>query len=622
MDSPSNDSKEQPTNQPKQPGSNAGDPVGPPPNPRETSIPSMPANQEFNPSLVNIESHEDAFSDGDSSLSPITEAGVNKPEPEMHINRPPSWFKRFITSKKLWLTLLVLLVALIGAWFVQPSRVWIVNTIGLRVPVTVVTKTAAAVGKPSAVLQKTTVKLNSLQASSDDSGQAKFSAPYGQANISAQKAGYKDAAASEFYDFDPFFGLLGGKSNNQTQVDLQLVSVGIPIKFKAVSWLTSKPIIDGSFKVGDVVAKSDDQGMISLDVAPTDAKTITVEATAAGYTDKQVQLKIQADPIQQITLVPAGKDYFISKSSGQLGVYSSDLDGNNVQQVVAPSASETADIDFSVSPSGKYAVLASTREAKHNASNKLVQKLYVVNLASGSLSSVDEGLWFDFADWSGDTLTYTTTADSATQRLASIDASSGKKTDLSTAASYGQVRVSLNSAIYTLNHAAGSADAGNDPTLNIVPLAGGTEKNIGNKVSAVTQTDYDRIVYQGSDNAWHEYNVNTSASSNVSAPASANRVFLGANSADGQNRLFVDKVDGITTLFVKSVANGKEQKLYGAAGLTKPVRWSGNLVVFRVSDSTQTADYVTSLDSGQTAKKIGDATASTSPQSNTYFSFN
>lgn len=622
MDSPSNDSKDQPTNQPKQPGSNAGDPVGPPPNPRETSMPAMPVNQEFNSSLVDIESHEDAFGDDDATQNPIAEAGVNKPEPEMHINQPRGWFKRFITSKKLWLTLLILLVVLIGAWFVQPSRVWIVNTLGLHVPVTVSTKTAAVTGKPSAVLQKTTVNLNNLQASSDDSGQAKFNSPYGQANIKAQKPGYKDATVSEFYDFDPFFGLLGGKSSNQTQVDLQLVSVGIPVKFKAVSWLTGKPIIDGSFKVGDVVAKSDDQGTISLDVAPTDAKTVTVSATAAGYADKQVQLKIQADPVQQITMVPAGKDYFISKSSGQLGVYSSDLDGNNVQQVIAPSANETSGIDFSVSPSGKYAVLASTREAKRNASNNLVQKLYVVNLVSGSLTSVDEGLWFDFADWSGDTLAYTTSADSAAQRLASIDASTGKKTDLSSAASYGQVRVSLNSAIYTLSHAAGSAAADTDPVLNIVPLAGGTEKNIGNKVGVVTQTDYDRIVYQGSDNAWHEYNVNTSASSNVSAPSSANRVFLGANSADGQNRLFVDKVDGVTTLFAKSVANGKEQKLYGASGLTKPVRWSGNLVVFRVSDSTQTADYVTSLDSGQTAKKVGDATASTSPQSNAYFSFN
>ncbi len=606
------------------------DPVGPPPDPRGESGSSGSIDSGFDPNQVNIEDHEDAFNEGEvKSDVPIAEPGPSKkpekpekPE-EMKINKPPkSRLGRLIRSKKFWLVFVLVLLALAAAlWFIQETRVWIVNTAGLRVPVTVNTRTAAEPGQPSAVLQKTMVNLNSDQAESDDKGQARFNSKYGEVNVTAQKNGYETAQKSDFYDFDPFFGLLGARTDGrEQQLDLQLKSVGIPLKFKVIDWVSGQPITSGEFKIGDVVATPDENGVVGIKIPPTDETKVSVSVKVNGYNDKQTDLIVQTDPVQQLALVPVGRDYFISKSSGQFGVYSSNLDGSDVEQVIAPTANETSAVNFSISPDGKYGVLASTRDGKHDAGGNLVQKLYTVKMADGTLSAQDEGLWFNFADWANNTLVYTTSSKAGEQRLASLDASGNKKTDLGTAADYSHVRVSLNSAVYILNNPAGSENAANNPELRVVPVAGGVEKNIGNKVADVTQTTYDRVAYRTPDNAWHQYDLNAATLSGSITPTSTGRIFLSSTSADGQTRLFIDKVNGVSTVFTQSVATSKETKLYGTAGLAGPLRWAGNLAVFR-ADSAQTADYVQQISSTE-PKKIGDITASTSPSSAIGFDLN
>lgn len=622
MDDP-NKPKDQPANQPNVPQV-PKDPAGPPPDPRGRSDLSAPINQDFDPDKLTIESPVEDQAEDIDDKGALPQADVTKPTPEMQINPKQGKFRRFITSKKLWLGLLVVvLVAAIALWFIQETRVWIVNAIGLRVPVTVTARTVAETGQPSALLQKASVSLNGIKQESDEKGQVKFNAEYGKITITAEKTGFEAATQTDFYDFNPFFGLIGAAAKEDEKTgELQLKSVGLPLKFKVLDWLTEQPVTSGEFTVNEVVANPDAQGMVSLKIPPTDLKTVKVTSKAGGYVDKEFELTLQPGTEQQVALVPTGKSYFISKRTGQLGVYSSDLDGSNVQQVVAPSANESASIDFSASPDGKYGVLASSREGKRDAANNLLQKLYVVDLQKGSLSAVDEGLWFDFKDWSEDSLVYTTNAESNNQRLASVDTSASKKTDLSNAINYLQVRVSLGNAVYLMNNG-GDPLAGipNNPELRVAPVTGGTEKLLGGGIKAVTQTDYDKVAYQGNDSAWHEYNVNTATTSNASAPSSANRVFLGANSQDGQTRLFIDKVDGVSTLFTKSVATGEEKKLYTSASLNHPVRWVGNLVTFRLADQAQTADYIMTT-SMTIPKKIGDVTASSSPQNDNNFSFN
>lgn len=618
MDDPNNQPKNQPA-EPKKP--DFGDPVGPPPNPREASGPDGSLESRFDPNSVSIDSHDEAFTPADAEENPLTEAGVTTPTPDMHINKQKSPFKKLITSKKFWFGIVFILLAIIIAlWFIRDTRTWIVNFIGIKTPVTVMVRTVAETGEPSALLQKTRVTLSGTEQESNEFGQAKFMASYGQNLVVAEKPGYETASYSTYLDFNPFFGLAGENNGQEQQLELQLKTVGLPLKFRVVDWLTEQPVTHGELLVGDAVTIPDDQGYVSIKVPPTEDKKIKVTSKVDGYVSKEQELTIQTDPVQQIAIIPAGKLYFISNRTGSLGIYSSDLDGGNVAQVVAPSPNETSAVDFSPSPNGDYAVLASTREGAHDSSNNLLQKLYVVNLQDGSLTAVDEGLWFDFVDWSGNTVVYLTASSSSEQELSSLKVAEKQKTQLDTASKFGQVRVALNQVVYEMEHQQDDSSAANNLELRVLPVGGGTAKNIGNKVQVLAQTDYDKVVYRTSDNAWHEYNLNTSIASNAAAPASADRVFLANASADGQTRLLVDKVDGVNTLIAKNVATGKETVLYANAGLTRPMHWAGNLVVLRIIGQSVAADYVLSI-SMDTPRKVNNVVTSTSPQSGDQFGF-
>lgn len=592
----------------------------------ETPVPPQLAQprQSVGDGPITTESHESAFSVAGAaqSIAPDDPETVAPPTEHLQINKPESRLKHMLRSKKFWFSLVAALFAIaVGLWFFQPTRTWLVNAVGLRVPVVVKTQTAPEADQPSAVLQKVAITVNGVASESDDKGQANLQAPYGDVTMRAEKTGYESAEFTTNYDFDAFLGLLGGSQNGAQQtVDMQLKSIGLPLKFKAVNWLTDQPITTGEFSVEGVVAKPDSEGVVSLKIPPTDAKTVKVMAKFSGsHVDQEFELAIQTDPVQEVIFTPAGHNYFISKASGQLGIYRSNIDGADVQEVVAPSTNETSAINITVSPSGKYALLASTREGKRDSANKLVQKLYILNLSDSKLTAVDEGAWFDFADWAGDTLVYTTATDTAVQRLASVNVVTGQKIDIGMAASYGVVLVSLNSVVYQLNHEA-SSGSDNDPELRTASVTGGENKNIGNKVKTVSQSDTDKINYQTADNAWHEYNVNTGAVGNISAPASSTRAFLAATSPDGQWRLFIDKVDGKNAIYTKNVADGKEKLVYSATGLSGPVYWVHNMIIFRISDALQTTDYVLPIGGG-VAKKIADVTNSASPSSDTRFDF-
>ncbi|HEU5187562.1 MAG TPA: hypothetical protein VFT87_03595 [Candidatus Saccharimonadales bacterium] len=583
--------------------------------------------EELKPEVAAVENKVEAIEAAEQEpASPRPQLpGLEQNVSDLHIKPPQGKLKRLLKSKKFWIILVLSLLALaVAAWFIQPSRVYVVNKLGLKVPVKITTATMAEANKPSATLKNVAVTVNGADFTSNDEGVVQTQLPYGRVSVTASKSGYEPASQTEFYDFNPFFNLIGAQPKNgaERSLALELKSVGLPLTFGAKDWLTGNPITAGKFSVGDTVAEPNAQGVVSLKVPPTDATTIKIKSAFGGtYNDIEFEAKIQETPLQTFEFVPAGKDYFVSKRSGQLAIYSSNLDGTQVTEIVPPSANETAAIGFAVSPSGKFAALTSTRDGKKDSGGQLLQKLYVVNLANNQLTVLDEGRWFDFVDWSGDTLVYTTAASATSaQRLSSADLAANKKIDLGTASAYGTVRVSMGVAVYQVYHASGDSAAINNPELRTIPVKGGTEKNIGNKVDVVTQTDFDKIAYQTSDKAWHQFDVNTSQVTNIAAPTSTERAYLGSTSPDGQTRLLIDRIDGKNTLIAENVANGQEKQLYGAAGLQAPVRWIGNTIVFRIADAQQTADYGLSITGGQ-PKKITDVTHTTNLFDASYFGF-
>ncbi|HET9412019.1 MAG TPA: hypothetical protein VFO38_04170 [Candidatus Saccharimonadales bacterium] len=599
----------------------------------------------LSPQVVSVESGPEALqpptvddiSEGD--IQEALAAADQTEEPQLHaapqnlqvepttnpfLERP-----RFWKRKKFWISTIFLLILLLAlAWLIRPSRLFMVNLLGLRGSLNIATATLAAEGQQSAVLKKVKIELNGTQWETDDNGRLNAQLLYGTYNIVAKKAGYQDATHSVMVDFDPFFYLLGGRQADEQarNVQLQLKPTGIALSFKVVDWLTGSPLTAGAFSAAEIVAKPNDQGVVNITLPATEEKTVKIKAVFGGkFTDKEFDLPLDGSQAT-VSFVPEGKTYYLTNKNG-LAVLGSNLDGSSVAEIVPPSANETAAVNIAISPSGKFGVLASTRDARRDTQGTLLQQLYIVDLSNKKLTAVDQGLWFSFADWSADTLVYTvgerkTGASQVTQRLVSLDATNGKRTDISAARTFDAVRVAVGSVVYQANLAISDPASVNNPELRVTPIKGGTEKKLGAKVQSISQADTDRFVFQLGDGTWQEYNLNTSQAKTASAPTSTARAMLATASADGQNRLIIDRIDGKPSLIVKNAGTGQEKQIFSAAGIRGPLRIIDDTIVFRMGEGAQVADYVVSIRGG-TPKKIADVTLSAAPFTPpaNYFSF-
>ena len=275
-----------------------------------------------------------------------------------------------------------------------------------------------------------------------------------------------------------------------------------------------------------------------------------------------------------------------------------------------------------MSPDGKYGVLSSSREGTVDAKDNVVQGVYVVDLNTKQTTRVDTGVYVNFADWSGSTLVYSASiydqgSNTVRTALRSVDAAQRRVYNFETADTISVDTVAFNRVVYH-KYTYSGAEAADSPVLREATINGDAQKTLGDKVStgeSYIQLDFDRIAFRtDQDQAWHEYNLNADQLRTISQPVVDNRTqqFLATANADGSKRLAIDRIDGKFTLFVKE-GNAERKKLYAAGGLGGPIRWIGDVVVFRIVDEQQTADYAISVNGGE-PKKITDVTATASTQ--------
>jgi hypothetical protein len=93
------------------------------------------------------------------------------------------------------------------------------------------------------------------------------------------------------------------------------------------------------------------------------------------------------------------------------------------------------------------------------------------------------------------------------------------------------------------------------------------------------------------------------------APASpAHRIY--ADNPTGDKTVWVDNRDGKGVLILQDVknSNNPDKVIFSKGGLGYPIRWlSDKLLLVRVSNSQETADYILNIDGGD-AQKVGDVT--------------
>ncbi len=564
---------------------------------------------------------------------------VETPQPVLSpLPKPKRSFKQKLRdmfhSPKFWMSVVALLIAAtVAAWFIQPSRWWLVNLFGGHNTLTITT-IAPGEGKAKvSELRNVAVVVNGVTYHTNSKGELKVpNIPYGNATITATKNGFQDVSYGVVLDFDPFLHKFGGKTTDDAarNVTLSMKSTGIPVAFKAVDWLSGKPVTTGEFAIGDVVAKPDDQGLVSLKIPGTDDKSVTVDATFGGvYTDKKFDIALGSDT-PTIQIVPGGHDYFLSKKSGVWTIYGSNLDGTNVQPIVAGTGQETDAANFAVSPDGKYGVLSSSRDGAYNAHHDLLQRVYIVNLATKQIARVDEGVSVNFADWSGNELIYTVTSYDESNNafpttLRGVDAASQRVYNFESADNISVSTVGGGKVVYMRTSNSGP-DKASSPILREAPVNATTSQTLGDQVNydSYVQQDAFRINFKtAEDQSWHEYNLSTDQLKSIQQPSTGSNTvqYLSTTSSDGNSHLLIDRVDGNYTLFAQD-SSGKQTAIYGDNGLSGPFRWVGdNIVMYRVSTAAGEADYVISLDTGKRQKVTDVIDPSTSTVINQRFSF-
>lgn len=506
-----------------------------------------------------------------------------------------------------WVVLLISLT--VGAWFfVEPVRTATVNSLGLRTKL-IVTVGVAEEGKQSAAhLKNAQVTVNGRQYRTDENGTVVITdQPYGEATINVSKSGYDPVQTTRNLGFNPQLG------SNDTTIQLSLTAVGMPVSFKVMNWLSGKPIPGGKFQVGDVKAASDEAGLVTLKVPPSDSKKVSVQSLLeSAFINKTFDIQLEAAEAPTIEFVPAGKDYFLSNRNGALGVYSANLDGSDVQIVVPGTGREILSTLLTISPDGTYGVLASSRDGAKSEGAPL-QRLYLIDLTTKRLTQIDEGRAFTFfAEWTGDTLVYVRQnvgGSSATQvSLRSLTVSGGKTADVeANVSAFHSVITGYQQVVFNETILIKGDPQATQQKLISVDLRNGSRTELAQNTTTIVQTDFDTVAFQLSpDQSWHELNLNTGKRKTIAQPSIiGSRTFFGTPSQDGKRRIIIERIDGKPALIAKTTTEGAEKQLHTAAGLGSPIRWVGNEIIFRITTDSQTADYAISPAGGQ-PRKISD----------------
>lgn len=273
----------------------------------------------------------------------------------------------------------------------------------------------------------------SVTATTDNNGKVTLHLPVGPHTFTFSKKYYQDRQASITV---PIL-----KEKNIPSVPIQ--ATGRQVKITVKNIISQKVLAGVNIKIADVEAKTDDSGS-AIVVLPAGTTSQKTSLSLDGYNDASAVVQVSNTEVKQnnFTLTPSGKVYFLSKRTGRLDVMKADLDGKNVQTVLAGTGSEQTDNTVILaSADWKYVALLARRSASDAG-----PQVYMISAADDRLLTVDSGSAdFGITGWIGDSLIYTVSRNDIPAwqankyKLKSYDATTGKITLLDQTSATGDV---------------------------------------------------------------------------------------------------------------------------------------------------------------------------------------
>lgn len=382
--------------------------------------------------------------------------------------------------------------------------------------------------------------------------------------------------------------------------------IGIKIDIAVKDWLSGRPIKGVSAESGEAKALSDDSGVASLVVMPSEEDKLTVDLKAAGYKPKKVDFDTSVRT-KETLLVADAQNYFMSVRDGRHDIYSSDLDGKNVKKIIESTGKESRELlGFAIHPDNRHAVLVANREGKVQ-NSMVVAGVYLIDLKDAAITKIDEGTNVNLQGWSGKFMVYTKSNPSV--RLDSKNAIELKLLNIESRFNPVITAANTISDIFTypdmvVYHAYNPfAEEDKEARLMAYHTLSGNHQELAkdHKISYLTQPSYLNLNLMMEDGSTKSMSLPSGTMQNQAGGPLPSRYYH--TSADGKYLVWVERRDGKGVLLRRALDGGEEKVVASQGGFTDPLRSIGNkYLVIRSSTTSETADYVVDIGSGKIAK--------------------
>lgn len=489
-------------------------------------------------------------------------------------------------------------VGLLTVFAVPSSRYALLNTVGVRGSSSVKVLDKKTL-KP---LKNVEVKLGAVVTKTDKDGVAKLQ----NVKLGPQQLQLKLPA----FDIENKQVTIGWGSNPLS--DMQLNPRGSHYNFKFDDYLSGKPVKDVEVSVenGESSASSNEKGEASLVIEDTKQEEIKVKVSSEGYRVDTLILDRNDEQIRQHQLVPSKKHAFVSKRSGKYDLYAIAIDGKDESLLLSASGSEKPE-SLMIVPSLKqnYIAFVTTRDNMRNKEGYLLSSLYVVNVDDKTNKVLTKSERIQVIGWFGSRLVYVKMTEGASaentdrHKLMSYDLESGNDKELASANYFNDV-ISANGSIYYAPTSL-KLEASSVGFFKINPDGSNKQRLINQETWNIFRQSYDKLTVSLGSN-WAEYILKEGKTNRLPGAPATNDSKIYAE-YDDKKSVVIDQRDGRGVVLLRE--NGQdEREVKVGAGIVNPIYWlNNNSFVYRVKNSSETADYAISIDGGE-AKKIVNST--------------
>ncbi|MEI6237034.1 MAG: hypothetical protein WCP03_00330 [Candidatus Saccharibacteria bacterium] len=507
-------------------------------------------------------------------------------------------------------TFIVVFASLLALALVPTTRYAILNTAGVKASVSLMVIDAKS-GRP---IKNVEVTVADVTATTNNDGYVSLiNIKLGPTQLEFAKRSFAPLSQN----------IVIGWGSNPFADPFQMKPVGSKYSFVITDWLSKKPIIKAEVTDGDSIGIADDSGIAILTFEPKD-DNVKLKIKADGYREESLQIESSDKTTKEVKLVPQKPDVFVSRRSGKYDLYKRDVDGKNEVVLLAGTGNEQEDISLLVHPETPTAAFVSSRDGKRNKDGYLLSNLYMVDISNKTVSKVEttESERIQLIDWIGDKLIFVKIVagpsgnNNGRQRLISYDLKQDKQTELASSNYFNDVEV-INKLVYYAPSSGGVASA-NSQLFKINPDGSSKASLVNKEVWVLYRSSYEKMQVSALNNTWYDLSISDNKVTALpGSPATPNhRIYV--NSPGDSNSLYVDIRDGKGVLSIQDLKNNTEKVLYSKGGLGYPIRWLNDKnILFRISNSQETADYVLNIDAPNPIK-VTDAT-NTSSTSRWYY---